>query len=151
MIQYLQMNGKKNKDNVVMTTGYSGRPLAAKLGLKPGFRALFISAPEAFPLLLGDAYESLLIDPASSEFEYIHWFVLDQAEYIERFLEIKGKLVATGMLWVSWPKKSSHVVTDVTETIVRDVALANGLVDVKICAIDTIWSGLKLMYRIKDR
>jgi hypothetical protein len=140
-----------NRKDPKMTAGYSERPLAAKLGLKPGLRTLIIDAPDGFPTLLDEAYETLIFDGASHQLDYIHWFVVDHTEYVQRFPEVKAKLAPTGMLWASWPKKSANVATDITETTVRDIALANGLVDVKVCAIDAVWSGLKLVYRIKDR
>ncbi|HNP06444.1 MAG TPA: hypothetical protein PKN99_02405 [Cyclobacteriaceae bacterium] len=83
--------------------------------------------------------------------DFIHLFVKEKKRFGREFLKLKTELKKDGMLWVSWPKKSSKVASDLDENIIRDYGLANGLVDVKVCAVDEVWSGLKFMYRVKDR
>jgi hypothetical protein len=131
--------------------GYSGTPLEKKLGIKPEFDVAFVNAPENFVKQLdlppGVKLKSI---SRSKDLDFIHVFVKNQNAITTAF-EYSRKMKPNGMLWVSWPKKTSGVPTDVNENLVRDVGLAAGLVDVKICAVDEIWSGLKFVYRLKDR
>lgn len=87
----------------------------------------------------------------AGELDFIHLFVKDQKTFSKEFIRSKKQLKKDGMMWISWPKKASKVPTDLDENIIRDFGLKNGLVDVKVCAIDDVWSGLKFMFRIKDR
>ena len=130
------------------TAGYSGSPLVRKLGFKEDMRAHYAGAPEHFPALLGELPEGvrLLARPAA-ELDLVVLFVRDRRELERRLPGLHAKLQPAGMLWVAWPKRSSKVPTDMTEDVVRDVALPGGLVDVKVCAIDETWSGLKLVIR----
>lgn len=133
--------------------GYSGTPLPRKLGIKAGHRVLFHDAPEGFdPQPLP---EDVTVDRAvgAGPYDVILTFVPDRAALEESYATLPPKLVKNGALWVCWPKKASKIVTDVTENVVRDEALALpvGLVDVKIAAIDAVWSGLKLVYRLSSR
>ncbi|MEP9357781.1 hypothetical protein [Sphingomonas sp. KR3-1] len=135
-----------------MTEGYSGTPLAQKLGLKPGIRAWFCNMPDSVraeidPRALGiEEYEA-----ASSGLQAAHIFVTERAK-LERELEALLALIDRGgFIWVSWPKKAAGMETDVTEDVIREVALPKGLVDIKVCAVDTIWSGLKLVIRKENR
>jgi hypothetical protein len=129
-----------------MTTGYSGKPLPVKLGVKDTSRVLVTGAPKGFELDCPhqtragrDPYDIILMFcPASADLRR-NW-----AKAVER-------TVVNGALWIAWPKKSSGVPTDLTEDVIREHALANGLVDVKVCAVDEIWSGLKLVRRLADR
>lgn len=132
--------------------GYSARPLAAKLGLKDGMRAHFKAAPDGYHAILGALPAGLAVSPKlTGTFDFIQCFVAD-AKTLERDLpKCKERLAKDGMLWVSWPKKSSALYKDLTEDGIRKLALGIGLVDVKVCAVDDDWSGLKLMYRVKDR
>ena len=130
--------------------GYSGTPLVQKLGIKPGARFHFVSAPGHLPELLGPL--PLGATPATrGKLDFSLLFVKKLAELSTNFPRLRDRLEANGMLWVSWPKKTSGVATDLTENVVRDFGLANGLVDVKVCAIDDTWSGLKFVRRLSDR
>jgi len=130
------------------STGYSGTPLVRKLGLEQGMRAHYAGAPDVFPALLGELPDGVrvLARPAP-ELDLVVLFVRSCAELERRLGGLHAKLSRDGMLWVAWPKRASKVPTDMTEDIVRDVALPRGLVDVKVCAIDATWSGLKLVIR----
>jgi hypothetical protein len=135
-----------------MTAGYSGTPLAQKLGIKAGQRVVVIDGPAAYRQLLSPLPEavsfSIKVDSATT---FIHLFVSER-KTLEKQLKRLRKLIAdTGTLWISWPKKSSGVATDVTEDVIREVALPLGFVDVKVCAVDQTWSGLKLMIRRENR
>ena len=133
-----------------MTTGSAGcskRPLADKLGLKPGMRAAVLHPPDGYPSL--DTV--ILVDPPAKPLDFIHLFTSRRAELESAFPTLKAALSANGLFWVSWPKKSAKVPTDLDEAFVREFGLANGLVDVKVAAIDAVWSGLKFVYRLKDR
>jgi hypothetical protein len=134
------------------TTGYSGTPLSKKLGIKPGFDMALINAPENYVDLLTDLPAGLQIaTEVSKEYDLIHLFVKNQPEYLNRLPLLKNQIKQNGMIWVSWPKKASKILTDITEDIIRTKALQNGLVDVKVCAVDEIWSGLKLVLLLNDR
>ena len=132
------------------TFGYSGTPLVRKLGIKPDARILFVSAPADFAALLGPLPESTRISKAGS-LDFAIVFVKAKSELTKQFPKLRDRLESNGMLWVAWPKRTSGVETDLTEGIVRDYGLAAGLVDVKVCAIDDTWSGLKFVRRLKDR
>ncbi len=128
--------------------GYSGRPLAAKLGLKPGMTVWRHAMPEAVAALL-DAQEPdqrILPDP-SPGLGCAHIFVTEQEALASELTRLRRLIAADGMIWVSWPKKSSKVPTSITEDTIRGACLPLGLVDVKVCAVDEIWSGLKLVIR----
>jgi hypothetical protein len=129
-------------------TGYSGTPLVRKLGFTPGLRAVYVGAPENFATLLGDLPDGVrvLARPAP-HLDLAVLFVRERRELERRLPGLQAKLAPAGMLWVAWPKRASKVATDMTEDVVRDVALPRGLVDVKVCAIDETWSGLKLVIR----
>ena len=134
------------------TAGYSERSLVDKLGIKAGHRAHFAGAPADYDTTLGPLPEGvILVRQLRGQFDFIQFFTDRRANLERRFPALKKALKKDGMLWVSWPKKASGVSTDVTEDVVRDIALGNGLVDVKVAAVDEVWSGLKLMYRLKDR
>lgn len=133
--------------------GYSGTPLPKKLGIKPGHRIRLIGAPPGFAATLGTLPESVQIvgDEGGAPLDLVLFFT-DSAEALRgRFDALKGSLTPAGMLWVAWPKQASKVPTDLTENVVREIALERGMVDVKVCAIDATWSGLKLVYRLVDR
>lgn len=140
-----------------MDAGYSGTPLAAKLGYKPGQRALLLEAPREYLEWLDGAppgVEFLQPDEASpGSVGLIHLFVLSSAELRRRLPVLLSLLAERGLLWVSWPKKAvakKHGInTDITEDIIRDIALPLGLVDVKVCSVSEVWSGLKLVRRLK--
>ncbi len=134
------------------TAGYSGRPLAAKLGLKEGLRISLVHEPAHYLSLLGKLPPGAkILGPRASNLDIVHIFVASRAELTREFPRAKQRMNTDGMLWVSWPKQSSAKMSDVSENDVREIGLANGLVDVKIAAIDEDWSGLKFVYRLKDR
>ena len=132
--------------------GYSGTPLVKKLGIKPDFEVAFINAPKNFVNQL-DLPAGVKVKPGSrnQDLDFILLFVKSRTVLSVAFLQFANKLKTNGMLWVSWPKQSSGVPTDLNENVVRDIGLTAGLVDVKVCAVDEIWSGLKFVYRLKDR
>ena len=130
--------------------GYSGTPLVKKLGMKPGQRVIFINEPPEFqPLLKGMPRRAR--HAAGKRPDYVHLFVRNRAQLRDHLPRVKEDIEQQGMIWVSWPKKASGIKTDVTEDTVREVALPMGLVDVKVCAIDETWSGLKLVIRQENR
>jgi hypothetical protein len=129
-----------------VTAGYSGTPLAKKLGLKPGQAAWFADMPASVRAEIGEVGLVERGEPADG-LDAAHVFVTERA-VLERLLaDLRGKLAADGMVWVSWPKKAAKVPTDITENVIREVALPTGWVDVKVCAVDETWSGLKLVIR----
>jgi hypothetical protein len=132
--------------------GYSGTPLPKKLGIKPGAQVCMIAAP---PDVL-DELNAALADCQKSKdgkipLDFAMLFTKSKAKLAKEFKRVSKQLAPAGMLWVSWPKKSSGVATDLNENIVRDIGLAAGLVDIKVCAVTEIWSGLKFVRRVKDR
>jgi hypothetical protein len=132
--------------------GYSGTPLPKKLGIKDGFRVSFVAAPSDVLAELKEALagcESARDAKAALDFAMV--FAKSKSELAKDFKRVSKLLAPAGMLWVSWPKKSSGVATDLNENIVRDIGLAAGLVDVKVCAVTEVWSGLKFVRRLKDR
>jgi len=132
--------------------GYSGTPLVKKLGIKPGFEVAFVNAPGNFaPQLELPASVNIKSPLRSKDLDLIILFVTSQKALISSFAQYSGRIKPAGMIWVSWPKKTSGVRTDLNENVVRDVGLATGLVDVKVCAVDEVWSGLKFVFRLKDR
>ena len=132
--------------------GYSGTPLPQKLGIKPGLTVVTINAPKNYRRLLGLIPEDVTFsDRLKPDSSFVHVFIKKRRELEQRLSALREKIADTGTVWVSWPKRSSGVSTDVTENVVRAVALPLGFVDVKVCAIDQIWSGLKLMLRRKNR
>ncbi len=134
------------------TTGYSGTPLVKKLGFKQGHRVVFRSTPDHyFQLLAGLPKIFVLPSPGKESADLIHLFCTRREALEEAFPVLKEALKKSGMLWVSWPKASSALPTDLNGNIVRQTGLEIGLVDVKVCAVDADWSALKFMYRRKDR
>jgi hypothetical protein len=131
--------------------GYSGTPLAKKLGIKNGFRVWFANTPDDFDKDLNLPADLKLISTNSKPLDLVMLFTKSEAKLRKEFIALAKKLRPTGMVWVCWPKKASGVATDINENIVRRIGLEAGLVDVKICAVNNIWSGLKFVYRLKDR
>lgn len=132
--------------------GYSGTPLPKKLGIKNGFQVRLIDAP---PDVIAELKPSLekcdLSSRPKAPVDFAILFTKSAASLKKEFPRTAKRLAPAGMLWVSWPKKSSDVPTDLSENIVRDIGLAAGLVDVKVCAVTDVWSGLKFVRRLKDR
>lgn len=140
-----------------MPAGYSGTPLAKKLGIKEGHVVLALGAPEDYEELLEGLPDDVLIEKADSaeqgdrRYDIVHAFTKERGWLEAALPTLSGRIVWNGAVWASWPKKASKVPTDVTEDVVRGLALQNGLVDVKVCAVDEVWSGLKLVIPVKDR
>ena len=131
-----------------MQAGYSETPLVRKLGCKPGMRMHCAGAPEHFAALLGDLPDGVrVLERAASDLDLVMLFVTERRALERGLAALQPRLQPAGMIWVAWPKRASKVPTDVTEDVVREVALPRGLVDVKVCAIDEVWSGLKLVIR----
>ena len=128
-----------------MTSGYSGTPLAKKLSLKDGLRVRWEGMPKSVHAEIEAA--GLMLEPAEDRIDAAHIFVTARTELEEALARLLPVLARDGQLWVSWPKKASKVPTDITEDVIRDVALPLGLIDVKVCAVDETWSGLKLVIR----
>jgi hypothetical protein len=132
--------------------GYSGTPLAKRLGLKPAMRAAAVGAPEHYRELLRPEPEGIRwLGPRARRLAFVHLFVKLERDLSRRLPAELERIDRDGMIWVSWPKKVSKVETDVTEDTVRRHALPLGLVDVKVCAVDDVWSGLKLVIRRENR
>jgi hypothetical protein len=132
--------------------GYSGTPLLKKLGIKAGFTICVIQSPEKYFDWLVPLPENVTVkEKPAGELDFIHLFVKDRKTFRQLFVKSKKNLKKDGMMWISWPKKSSKVASDLDENIIRDFGLKEGLVDVKVCAIDEIWSALKFVIPVKDR
>ena len=134
-----------------MSAGYSGTPLPAKLGIKAGQRALVIDAPSDVEATLMDSLAATTRLPRVAAYDFALAFVASRAALKTTLDRLAPKLDDAGMLWIAWPKKASGVATDMTEDAVRADALPRGLVDVKVCAVDATWSGLKLVRRVERR
>jgi hypothetical protein len=132
-----------------VSAGYSGTPLPKKLGIKPGHRVLLLGAPEGFALDLPD--DVRVVGRASGKADVILSFHTERAGLERRLPALRACMEPAAGLWIAWPKKASKVPTDLNENVVRDFALANVLVDNKVAAIDEVWSGLRLVIRLKDR
>jgi hypothetical protein len=133
------------------TSGYSGKPVWQKLGLAPAARVLVRGAPSAYARMVGLRDDELNLASPRGSFEIAHVFATSRDALHAEIAALSRRLPARGAIWVSWPKKSAKVATDITEDDVRAVALPFGLVDVKVCAVDAIWSGLKLVWRRENR
>jgi hypothetical protein len=132
--------------------GYSGTPLAKKLGIKDGHRVAFPQAPDGFTGLLGELPEDVTVKSrATGPLDVIVFFTKNRAELERRLPALRRAMDPAAGLWIAWPKRSSGVETDMTEDVARELGLANRLVDNKVCAIDETWSGLRLVIRLKDR
>src|SRR5262249_22444606 len=135
-----------------MNAGYSGTSLVKKLGVKPGWRVRLVDAPANYRAMLEPLPEGVRFDVKPRErADMIHFFTSRAADLAMRLPTLRGQIEEDGTIWVSWPKRASGVPTDVTEDVVRREALRGELVDVKVCAVDETWSGLKLVVRLKNR
>jgi hypothetical protein len=136
----------------MMAAGYSRTPLAHKLSLKPGLRTWWEGMPDEVRAEIESEGLALgLLDATEAPIEAAHVFVTSRAALEESVSRLLPLLAPSGFLWISWPKRAANVPTDITEDVIRDVALPLGLVDVKVCAVDATWSGLKLMIRRTNR
>jgi len=132
--------------------GYSGTPLVKKLGIKSGFKVAFVNAPADFVAGLKLPEDTSICSGRSHGLlDFALLFVRSKHALAKKFSVMAARLQPDGMLWVSWPKKASGVKTDLTENVVRELGLSAGLVDVKVCAVDEVWSGLKFVFRLRDR
>ena len=133
-------------------SGYSGTPLAKKLGIKEGSILRLFQEPGYYFDLFTDLPEGIkIVRETKGHNDLVHFFTKDIAELESAVTSLRKEIYPDGMIWVSWPKKAAKIKTNVTEDLIRNVALANGLVDVKVCAIDETWSGLKLVVPVKER
>jgi hypothetical protein len=133
-----------------MSVGYSGTPLPKKLGIKPGACVALYEAPSEVKKELAPALRECK-QAKTGPLDFAMLFVTRKTDLQHRFADLAKQLAPAGMLWVSWPKKTSGVASDLDENSVRDIGLKAGLVDVKVCAVTEIWSGLKFVIRVKDR
>jgi hypothetical protein len=131
--------------------GYSGTPLPKKLGIKAGFRVWMASTPAEVRAELREALAECRVIKDGAGLDFAMMFTKSRAELTREFPRIAKGLAPAGMVWVSWPKKSSGVASDLDENLVRGIGLDTGLVDVKVCAVTEVWSGLKFVRRVKDR
>ena len=132
--------------------GYSGTPLAKKIGIKEGCRIALVNAPKDFQSVLGELPDDVeFIKQTANSLDIILFFVTTERALARDFTKLSARLIANGMIWIAWPKKASGVATDLSFGPVQRIGLDCGLVDVKICAVDEVWSGLKFVYRLKDR
>ena len=132
--------------------GYSGTPLAKKLGIKAGSRVFAHGAPSNYRKLLAPLPDGVtIVARMSADTDITHLFATRRTDLARGIKAVLGKMPQDGVIWVSWPKKSSKVPTDITEDTIREVALPLGLVDIKVCAVDEVWSGLKLVVRRENR
>ena len=132
--------------------GYSGTPLPQKLGIKPGLTVVAINPPANYRRLLGQIPDSVTFsERLKSGSSFVHLFTSRRSEMQKKMSILRDKISDNGAIWVSWPKKSSGISTDVTEDVIREIALPLGFVDIKVCAVDETWSGLKLMIRRENR
>jgi hypothetical protein len=137
-----------------VTAGYSGTPLPRKLGIKPGHRMALLDAPAGFDTTLGALPDAVDVQPdldGTEPVDVIVLFVTERHELAARLDPVRRRMAQDGGFWVAWPKKASKVPTDITEDVIREVALPTGLVDNKVCAIDAVWSGLRLVIRREHR
>ena len=131
-----------------MAAGYSGTPLAKKLGIKAGSEVLLSGAPDHYRALLEPLPDGVrFVSRLTASTQVVHVFAVQKTELAKALRAYRPKLAATGAVWVSWPKKAAKVPTDITEDTVREIALPMGFVDIKVCAVDDTWSGLKLVIR----
>ncbi len=135
-----------------MSNGYSKRPLVEKLGIKKGFKIRLIDVPMDYFDLLGYLPEEVeILENKKSKANFIHLFCENKSSFDKKFLKLKDEIERDGMIWISWYKKSAKIPTDLQADIIRTTGLSLGLVDVKVCAIDEKWSGLKFVWRKENR
>ena len=133
-------------------TGYSGTPLVKKLGIKPGFRLYAKNPPENYWELIAPLPDDVqILNRLTRNLDMIHFFTNSRAELAANIETQMKRIRQDGMIWISWPKKAAKLSTDVTEDVIREIILPLGLVDVKVCAVDATWSGLKLVIRKENR
>jgi hypothetical protein len=132
--------------------GYSKTPLAQKLGIKTGTKVVTLDAPAGYRKWLAPLPEGVSFsEKVNAGSDFVHLFVTERRMLEKELKRLRNLLADAGVLWISWPKKASGVATDITEDVIRDVCLPLGFVDIKVCAVDETWSGLKLMIRRENR
>ncbi len=135
-----------------MTTGYSGTPLIKKLGIKEEMELYVENSPQEYLTWLGKLPEGASVsNKIGSNLVAAHIFFYEKTKLLTALTKLRKKLAQDGFVWVSWPKKSSKVATDITEDVIREIALPMGFVDIKVCAVSEVWSGLKLVIRKSER
>jgi hypothetical protein len=135
-----------------MGAGYSSRTLVEKLGIKAGYRIAIFNPPSGYAATLGALPANVtLVESGENDLDLIQFFSSSRHELEGRFETLRALIKSNGMLWISWPKAASKMPTDLNENVVREIGLAKGMVDVKVVAVDIQWSGLKFVYRLKDR
>ena len=135
-----------------MATGYSKRSLIEKLGIKSGFSVYILNPPTGYDVALGELPKGVQrFAKPKGALDLIQFFTKERSELERQFPVLKKALADTGMLWISWPKAASKIATDVNENVVREIGLKNQMVDIKVCAVDEVWSGLKFVVRLNDR
>jgi hypothetical protein len=133
-------------------SGYSGTPLGKKLGIREGFKIRLVNEPANYFDLVADMPQHVTrVNEKKTSKDLVHFFTKKTADLQREITSLRNEIFPNGILWISWPKKTAKIETDVTEDVIRNIALENGLVDVKVCAVDEIWSGLKLVIPVKDR
>jgi hypothetical protein len=133
------------------TAGYSGSPLYRKLGIKAGQRVWYSGAPDGYERELSKVGRLEVVRRLGAGQGFLHFFAHRRAVLNREIQKLRESMAPDAILWISWPKKSSGVATDLDESVVREIGLAAGLVDVKVCAVDDVWSGLKFVVRLRDR
>jgi hypothetical protein len=135
------------------SAGYSGTPLPKKLGFGPGLRVFTVDAPADYPVWLGELPEGVSISAvaAGPAVDAAHVFSTRRSHLQQQLVSLRKALVPAGFVWVSWPKKAARLPTDITEDVIRELALPLGFVDIKVCAVSDVWSGLKLVIRKSER
>jgi hypothetical protein len=132
--------------------GYSGTSLQKKLGIKPGNNIFVFQPPQEYWSWIAPLPPDVKVyDKMPKVADFVHLFMKEQKALEKQFKIAKQHLTKTGMIWISWPKKASKIATDLDENVIRDIGLQEGMVDVKVCAVDDVWSGLKFVFRIADR
>jgi hypothetical protein len=132
--------------------GYSGTPLPKKLGLKPGMTLVAVEAPDDYKSWLGEISANLtIVSTSKTQVEAAHIFATRKTILKNHLVAFRKRLEQSGFVWVSWPKRASKVQTDITEDVIRELALPLGYVDIKVCAVNDVWSGLKLVIRKSER
>lgn len=134
-----------------MSTAYSSTPLAKKLGIKAGYKVKLINQPDNYFSLFTDMPGDIDIANGVRQINFIHFFTKELKELESMLPKLKKQIAPDGIIWISWPKKSAKITTNVSENLIREIALKTGLVDIKVCAIDETWSGLKLVIPVADR
>lgn len=134
------------------TSPYSRKPLAGKLGWRDGMKVLTINAPDNYEELLGELPAGAsIVSKAGKPYAAVHLFCTSRTDLQKHLQRLRQELAQDGILWASWPKKTSGVASDLSDNVIRDIALPMGYVDIKVCAVSDIWSGLKLVIRKSER